>query len=148
MGTSGWFHDWQAASCSTLLGCWIVISSTDNSGAKILHNTKIFIPSSGRVDIRLEDTSVVPGAVDHARTLALKSSVKDPGFFGIGVYRLKTDANHGTLWRSAFQFGADFIFTIGARFNKKTSRSTDTAKCWTKVGESSVLCLGKDRGLV
>lgn len=101
--------------------------------AKILHNTKIFIPSSGRVDIRLEDTSVVPGAVDHARTLALKSSVKDPGFFGIGVYRLKTDANHGTLWRSAFQFGADFIFTIGARFNKKTSRSTDTAKCWTKV---------------
>ena len=81
--------------------------------AKILPQTEVFVAPSRRLDIRLEDSSVRPGAIARAQTLALKSSVKDPGYFGIGVYRLKTEANHGTLWRSAFQFGADFIFTIG-----------------------------------
>ena len=32
------------------------------------------------------------------------------GFFGIGVENLKTKANLGTLWRSAINLGADFIF--------------------------------------
>ena len=81
--------------------------------AKILPDTEVFVPPSRRLDVRLEDSSITPGAIARAQTLALKSSVNDPGFFGIGVYRLKTEANHGTLWRSAFQFGADFIFTIG-----------------------------------
>lgn len=37
------------------------------------------------------------------------------GYFGIGIYMPKTSENIGTLWRSAHNFGASFIFTIGSR---------------------------------
>ena len=47
------------------------------------------------------------------------------GYFGIGVYNIKTGMNLGTLWRSAFNFGASFIFTIGKRYKKQP---TDTVK--------------------
>lgn len=46
------------------------------------------------------------------------------GFFGIGVYHPKTTENIGTLWRSAHNFGADFIFTIGKRYKKQASDTT------------------------
>ena len=52
------------------------------------------------------------------------------GYFGIGVYHPKTAVNIGTLWRSALIFGADFIFTIGRRYNKQAS---DTLKTWRHV---------------
>ena len=48
------------------------------------------------------------------------------GFFGIGIYRGKTETNHGSLWRSAWQLGASFIFSIGARF-KRTAGDTTNA---------------------
>lgn len=37
------------------------------------------------------------------------------GYFGIGIYQPKTNENIGTLWRSALNFGASFLFTIGSR---------------------------------
>ena len=37
------------------------------------------------------------------------------GYFGIGIYQPKTSDNIGTLWRSALNFGASFLFTIGTR---------------------------------
>jgi tRNA(Leu) C34 or U34 (ribose-2'-O)-methylase TrmL len=46
------------------------------------------------------------------------------GYFGIGVYHPKTTENIGTLWRSAYNFGADFIFTIGKRYKKQASDTT------------------------
>ena len=46
------------------------------------------------------------------------------GYFGIGIYQPKTIENIGTLWRSAHNFGADFIFTIGARYHKEPSDTT------------------------
>ena len=46
------------------------------------------------------------------------------GYFGIGVYHPKTTENIGTLWRSAHNFGADFIFTIGERYKKQPSDTT------------------------
>ena len=45
------------------------------------------------------------------------------GYFAIGVYRAKTETNVGTLWRSAYQLGASFVFTVGARYRKQR---TDT----------------------
>ena len=39
----------------------------------------------------------------------------DAGFFAVGVYNSKSADNVGTLRRSAFQPGAAYIFTIGAR---------------------------------
>jgi len=52
------------------------------------------------------------------------------GYFGIGIYHPKTTENVGTLWRSAHNFGADFIFTVGARYHKQPS---DTTKAWRHV---------------
>lgn len=43
------------------------------------------------------------------------------GFFEIGIYAPKTSYNVGTLWRSAFQLGANGIFTIGRRYRKESS---------------------------
>jgi tRNA G18 (ribose-2'-O)-methylase SpoU len=47
-----------------------------------------------------------------------------------GVVGIKTEANLGTLWRSAWQLGAAYIFTVGARFEKQGS---DTYQTWTRV---------------
>lgn len=43
------------------------------------------------------------------------------GCFGIGVYKPKTSENIGTLIRSAKNFGADYVFTIGKRYKKQCS---------------------------
>ena len=50
------------------------------------------------------------------------------GYFGIGVYHPKTEHNIGTLWRSAYLFGAGFIFTIGRRYQKQASDTPNTFK--------------------
>jgi tRNA(Leu) C34 or U34 (ribose-2'-O)-methylase TrmL len=49
------------------------------------------------------------------------------GYCGIGVYHPKTEANIGTLWRSAHAFGADFIFTVGPRYRRQASDTTNAA---------------------
>jgi len=50
--------------------------------------------------------------------------------FGIGIYEPKTKENIGTLWRTAYQLGANYIFMINARYKKQSS---DTYKTWTKI---------------
>jgi tRNA G18 (ribose-2'-O)-methylase SpoU len=50
------------------------------------------------------------------------------GYFGIGVWHAKTANNIGTLWRSAHNFGAAFIFTIGKRFPRQASDTTDARR--------------------
>ena len=50
------------------------------------------------------------------------------GYWGIGVYNPKTTENIGTLWRTAHNFGADFIFTIGSRYKKQASDTTKAEK--------------------
>lgn len=52
------------------------------------------------------------------------------GFFEIGIYRGKTPANVGTLWRTAFQMGAAGIFTVGRRYPNQAS---DTVQAWKHV---------------
>ena len=52
------------------------------------------------------------------------------GFFGIGIYGLKTTKNIGTLWRSAQVLKADFIFLIGKRYE---TMKTDTMKSWKHI---------------
>lgn len=46
------------------------------------------------------------------------------GYYAIGIFEPKTETNLGTLWRSAHNFGADFIFTIGNRYHKQYSDTT------------------------
>jgi len=50
------------------------------------------------------------------------------GYFGIGIVNGKTGTNLGTLWRSAYQLGADFIFTVGRRHPKQSSDTTKTPR--------------------
>ena len=52
------------------------------------------------------------------------------GYFGIGIYHPKHEVNVGTLWRSAYQLGASFVFTIGQRYSKQAS---DTPKVWRHI---------------
>lgn len=52
------------------------------------------------------------------------------GYYGIGIERSKTEANVGTLWRSAYNLGASFIFTIGRRYPKQ---ATDTTESWKHI---------------
>lgn len=52
------------------------------------------------------------------------------GFFEIGIYRGKTVANVGTLWRSAYQMGAAGIFTVGRRY---PSQASDTLKTYRHI---------------
>ena len=48
------------------------------------------------------------------------------GYFGIGIEHGKTGVNLGTLWRSAYQLGASFIFTIGRRYALQASDTPKT----------------------
>ena len=50
------------------------------------------------------------------------------GFFGIGIFNGKNEKNIGTLWRSAAILGADFIFTIGKRYQKQASDTMKTPR--------------------
>lgn len=48
------------------------------------------------------------------------------GYFAIGVYRSKTEANIGTLWRTASLYGAAFVFTVGKRYDRQASDTPNT----------------------
>lgn len=50
------------------------------------------------------------------------------GFFGIGVVNGKSPQNIGTLWRSAFCFGAAFVFTIGKRYERQSADTMQTPR--------------------
>lgn len=62
------------------------------------------------------------------RAKHLNEKYMNRGYFGIGVYHPKTTENIGTLWRSAHNFGADFIFTIGKRYKRQASDTTKADK--------------------
>lgn len=50
------------------------------------------------------------------------------GFFAIGIFNSKKIENLGTLWRSADNFGAAYMFTIGRRYTGQTSDTTKALK--------------------
>ncbi len=50
------------------------------------------------------------------------------GYFGVGIYHTKTEINVGTLWRSAYQLGAAFVFTIGRRYKEQASDTYKTTR--------------------
>lgn len=47
-------------------------------------------------------------------------------YFGIGIYYPKTEANVGSLFRSAYNFGASFLFTIGRRYTRTIMDTVDS----------------------
>lgn len=51
------------------------------------------------------------------------------GYFGIGVWHPKFYQNTGTLFRSAVCFGADFVFTVGRRYDRQSSDTVHVVNC-------------------
>jgi tRNA G18 (ribose-2'-O)-methylase SpoU len=49
------------------------------------------------------------------------------GFFAIGICHSKTTVNVGTLFRSALNLGASFVFTVGARYKRQSSDTVNTS---------------------
>jgi tRNA G18 (ribose-2'-O)-methylase SpoU len=50
------------------------------------------------------------------------------GYFGIGVEGISKSMNLGSLWRTAHAFGAAFLFTIGANYERLLGERADTSK--------------------
>lgn len=48
------------------------------------------------------------------------------GFYGIGVYNPKHSVNGNVLYRSAFNFNAAFVFTVGCRYKSSAADTTKT----------------------
>ena len=63
-------------------------------------------------------------------TMRKKWDSKEERYFGIGVFRPKNEENIGSLWRTAYIYGASFIFIIDAKYKKNTS---DVLKVWSKI---------------
>ena len=52
------------------------------------------------------------------------------GFFGIGIVNNVDALNIGSLWRSAYIFGAAFIFTIDRKYHHQGS---DVTSAWARI---------------
>jgi tRNA G18 (ribose-2'-O)-methylase SpoU len=50
------------------------------------------------------------------------------GYFGIGAEGISKAHNLGALMRTAHAFGAQFLFTVGARYATRKGRKTDTSR--------------------
>lgn len=52
------------------------------------------------------------------------------GYYAIGIFRGKTHHNLGTLWRSAYILGAQYIFTVENKYKKQSS---DVVRAWSRI---------------
>lgn len=50
------------------------------------------------------------------------------GFFAVGVYNPKTEANIGSLYRTAYLYDAAFVFTVGRRYRTQVTDTPKTAR--------------------
>lgn len=50
------------------------------------------------------------------------------GYFGIGIENPNREENIGTLWRAAYSFGAQYIFTIGRKYIRQKSDTSASYK--------------------
>lgn len=62
----------------------------------------------------------------EGRQVSKRSRSSTPGFFGVAVYNPKTEANIGTLWRSATAYQAAVIATVGVQ--RYVHQASDTCK--------------------
>ncbi len=59
-----------------------------------------------------------------------KGDPQQTKFFGIGIYKPKSSENIGSLWRTAYILGAQYIFLIGKRYTKQ---KTDVLHTWSRI---------------
>eukprot|EP00936_MAST-01D_sp_MAST-1D-sp1_P002351 g2351.t1 len=84
---------------------------------------------SGRLDVVLEDRTVARLQVtDRQRPPQSQFRLQRNGYFGIGIVRGKVAANEGTLWRSAYQLGAAYTFTVDKQYRDGATSSGRTSR--------------------
>ena len=49
------------------------------------------------------------------------------GYFGIGLEGISKQYNAGNIFRTANAFGASFVFTISASYNREVAKGADTS---------------------
>jgi tRNA G18 (ribose-2'-O)-methylase SpoU len=59
--------------------------------------------------------------------MSMARTPRTRGYFGIGVEGVSKSANVGALLRTGHAFGAAFCFTIGAGWDSRAARRSDTA---------------------
>ena len=85
-----------------------------------------------RIDVKLfpRESSADMDANQAQQMATPSGDIPVSGYFGVGVVNTKNQANVGTLWRSAYQLGASFIFTIGTRYRHAP---TDTVRATQRL---------------
>ena len=87
--------------------------------------------SAGAAEAAAEGAAEATAEGTASAGAAEGEGASDAGFFAVGVYNSKSADNVGTLWRSAFQLGAAYIFTIGAR--NAWEKTADTYRSWRRI---------------
>lgn len=54
----------------------------------------------------------------------------EAGYYAVGIFRGKTHHNLGTLWRTAYILGAQYIFTVENKYKKQSS---DVVRAWSRI---------------
>ncbi len=60
----------------------------------------------------------------------IKGDKLQSSFFAIGIYKPKTEHNIGSLWRTAYILGAQYIFLIDKRYERQ---ATDVLCTWSRI---------------
>lgn len=123
--------------------CFTPLSALTTTALHAEHGPGEHAPSAAalpRIDIKLMSTSgnerstTMDGEALASRlTCDSSDTALTSTWFGIGILRGKTAANHGTLWRSALQFGASMTFTIGRRYERRVEGSADVYKTLRQI---------------
>ena len=88
------------------------------------------------IDIRLVEKSAagnfITAVKDDKVECAKEKGVEE--YFGVGLVGERKEAHHGTLWRSAYQYGASFLCNVGgAAMTRHSLNTTDTTKAWAYI---------------
>ena len=60
----------------------------------------------------------------------IKGEKLQTSYFAIGIYKPKTSHNIGSLWRTAYILGAQYIFLIDKRYKRQGS---DVLNTWSRI---------------
>ena len=112
-------------------GGWLRVDG-DQGGAMNLPLAPSDDGPSRRIDVKLcpRDQPDTDARLTMAADEPQCGDIPVSGYCAIGVVNTKNQANVGTLWRSAYQLGAQFIFTVGTRYR---TQPTDTVRAVTRM---------------
>jgi len=82
------------------------------------------------------DPRVLQPSREDRRRQSFETVGQRDGWFAIGIFRNKHLSNHGSLWRSAWQLGAAFLYTVEDRLGaqpRPVEGNADTSQAWLRL---------------